>query len=129
MSPKLNAAIDEGRTITASAYETALVARERARRAAADWLGGFDAIAAPPAPSAAPAGLDSTGDPACCTLWSLLGYPALTLPIARTATGLPFGLQLAAGEGDDGRLLALAAWCQRRLPFPSLPLPAQGGTA
>ncbi len=116
LSPKLNAALDEGRAIGEADYAAAVVARERARGVAAGWLAGFDAIAAPPATSAAPAGLGSTGDPACCTLWSLLGYPALTLPVALTAAGLPLGLQLAAGDGDDLRLLALAGWCEARLP-------------
>ena len=32
------------------------------------YLDGFDAVIAPSAPGAAPAGLDSTGDPSCCTL-------------------------------------------------------------
>lgn len=120
LSPKLNAALDEGRAITGADYAAALAARERARRAASAWLAGFDAIAAPPAPSAAPEGLGSTGDPACCTLWSLLGFPALTLPVALTAAGLPLGLQLAADDGEDDRLLALAAWCEARLPFAPL---------
>jgi Asp-tRNA(Asn)/Glu-tRNA(Gln) amidotransferase A subunit family amidase len=120
LSPKLNAALDEGRAITGADYAAALAARERARLVASAWLAGFDAIAAPPAPSAAPEGLGSTGDPACCTLWSLLGFPALTLPVALTAAGLPLGLQLAANDGDDDRLLALAACCEARLPFAPL---------
>ncbi len=115
LSPKLNAALDEGRAIAEADYAAALAARESARAVASGWLAGVDAVAAPPAPSAAPPGLGSTGDPACCTLWSLLGYPALTLPVALTAAGLPLGLQLAARDGDDDRLLAVAGWCEARL--------------
>lgn len=37
------------------------------------------------------------------------GLPALSLPCGRTATGLPMGVQLGAGPGRDGLLLAAAA--------------------
>ncbi|MBK7081714.1 MAG: amidase [Betaproteobacteria bacterium] len=119
LSPKLNAALDEGRAIAAAGYEAALRGRERAIGELAQWMRGFDAVLAPPAPSAAPAGLDSTGDPGCCTLWSLLGFPALTLPVDWAGGGLPIGLQLAAPAGADDRLLAVARWCEVQLSFAS----------
>ena len=90
-------------------------AREAAIAFFTEWLAGFDAIIAPPAPGPAPEGLDSTGDPSCCTLWSLTGFPALTMPIGLAGNGLPLGMQLAAPAGDDDRLLAVAAWCEARL--------------
>ena len=62
------------------------------------------------------AGLATTGDPSCCTLWSLLGFPALTLPVG-LAQRMPVGLQLAAPAGCDDSLLAVAAWCGARLSF------------
>ncbi len=99
LSPKLNAALDEGRAIARADYAAALAAREAAIAAFAEWLDGFDAIIAPPAPGPAPEGLDSTGDPSCCTLWSLIGFPALTLPIGLAGNGLPLGMQLAAPAG------------------------------
>jgi amidase len=120
MSPKLNAALDEGRTIAAADYETALGARARAIAALAAWLEGFDAILAPAAPAGAPEGLDTTGDPSCCTLWSLTGFPALTVPVGFDAARMPVGLQIAAPAGGDDRVLAVAAWCEARLPFKGL---------
>jgi Asp-tRNA(Asn)/Glu-tRNA(Gln) amidotransferase A subunit family amidase len=120
LSPKLNAALDEGRRIPEDDYGRALAARERAIGEITQWLRVYDAVLAPPAPSAAPVGLDSTGDPSCCTLWSLLGFPALTLPVARNPAGLPIGLQLAAPAGADDRLLAVARWCEQQLPFAPL---------
>ena len=38
-----------------------------------------------PAPGVAPRRLDITGDPSFCTLWSLTGFPAITLPIIAPA--------------------------------------------
>jgi Asp-tRNA(Asn)/Glu-tRNA(Gln) amidotransferase A subunit family amidase len=117
-SAKLNDALDEGAAIAPSAYQAALDRRTRMIDEAGQFLSVFDAIVTPSAPAAAPAGFDTTGDPSCCTLWSLLGAPALNLPIAVGAAGLPLGLQLAARPGDDARLLGVAAWCETQLPFP-----------
>jgi aspartyl-tRNA(Asn)/glutamyl-tRNA(Gln) amidotransferase subunit A len=120
MSAKLNAALDEGRTIGDGAYADALVRRAEIIAALTDWLAGFDAVLTPPAPAAAPQDLTQTGDPACCTLWSLAGFPALSLPIALAPNGLPLGMQLSAPALHDPRLLAVAKWCELRLPFRGL---------
>jgi Asp-tRNA(Asn)/Glu-tRNA(Gln) amidotransferase A subunit family amidase len=121
MSAELNAALDEGGAIGPVDYQTALRRREEAIASFAGWLSGFDAAISPPATGAAPEGLAATGDPACCTLWSLVGFPALALPIGRARDGLPLGMQLAAPAGADDRLLAVAAWCEAQLPFEGLP--------
>jgi Asp-tRNA(Asn)/Glu-tRNA(Gln) amidotransferase A subunit family amidase len=120
LSAKLNAAIDEGRATPRTDYAAAIARRDAAIAAFADWLAGFDAILTPSAPSAAPMGLESTGDPACCTLWSLTGFPALSLPIGLADNGLPLGLQIAAPAGADDRLLSVARWCETHLPFSGL---------
>jgi Asp-tRNA(Asn)/Glu-tRNA(Gln) amidotransferase A subunit family amidase len=120
MSAQLNAALDEGRTISRSDYESALRRRDQAIAAFGEWLAEFDAVISPPAPGAAPEGLAATGDPACCTLWSLVGFPAIAIPFGRTGNGLPLGLQIAAPAGADDRVLAVAAWCEAQLPFEAL---------
>jgi Asp-tRNA(Asn)/Glu-tRNA(Gln) amidotransferase A subunit family amidase len=120
MSSTLNAALDEGRAITERVYRDALAQRARTIDALAEWLAGFDAVVTPPAPSAAPLGIESTGDPSCCTLFSLVGFPAIALPIGRNDAGLPLGMQLAARPRDDGHLLSVASWCEEHLPFVGL---------
>ncbi len=119
LTPALNAALDEGRTIGAAAYADAMAARERALGYFTRWADGFDAVLSPSAPGVAPHGLATTGDPSCCTLWSLVGFPAVNLP-AGMLGALPVGLQLAAPQGRDDRLLSAAAWCERELPFAGL---------
>ena len=120
MSEKLNAALDEGHAISGADYESALRRREEAIAAFRQWLSGFDAVISPPATGAAPEGLDATGDAACCTLWSLVGYPAITIPIGCAGNGLPLGMQIAAPTGADDALLAIATWCEVQLPFAGL---------
>jgi mandelamide amidase len=52
---------------------------------------------------------------------SVAGIPGISLPAALTAAGLPLGLELDGPEGDDARLLAVAAAVERVLP--ALPPP------
>ncbi|HEX4522043.1 MAG TPA: amidase [Casimicrobiaceae bacterium] len=120
MSAKLNAALDEGRAIGESAYADAMARRSEIIAALTDTLAGLDAVVTAPAPGPAPQDLTQTGDPACCSLWSLAGFPALSLPIALAPNGLPLGMQLAAPVLHDHRLLSVGQWCEQRLPFRGL---------
>ena len=70
----------------------------------------YDAILTPCAFGTAPAGLESTGDPAFCLLWTLCGMPALSIPLMRGANGLPLGVQLVGSRHGDARLLRTARW-------------------
>jgi Asp-tRNA(Asn)/Glu-tRNA(Gln) amidotransferase A subunit family amidase len=121
MSDTLNADLDAGRTISPSFYEDALQRREGIAERAQGWFGQFDVLACLPAPGAAPRRLDITGDPSFCTLWSLTGFPAITLPVGLSPAGLPYGLQLAAPAGQDAALLRAARWCEGVLAFRAVP--------
>ncbi len=50
--------------------------------------------------------------------WNAAGVPALTVPLARSASGVPIGVQLVGPLGSEGRLLALARSLERALPWP-----------
>jgi Asp-tRNA(Asn)/Glu-tRNA(Gln) amidotransferase A subunit family amidase len=73
----------------------------------------YDAILTPPALGTAPKGLGATGDPVFCVLWTLLGMPAVTLPLLRGANGLPLGVQLVGRRNCDARLLRTARWLEK----------------
>jgi len=75
----------------------------------------YDAILTPAAPSAAPKGLASTGDPSFCTLWTLCGMPAISLPLLQSISGLPIGVQLVGPRLGDARLLRTARWLAARV--------------
>ena len=59
----------------------------------------------PAAPGPAPRGLDSTGDPIMSLPWTHAGLPTLTIPAGCGDSGLPIGLQIAAGWWNDEELL------------------------
>jgi Asp-tRNA(Asn)/Glu-tRNA(Gln) amidotransferase A subunit family amidase len=88
----------------------------RARIHAAMDAAGIDLWVCPAASGPAPAGLASTGDPHLQLPWTHAGLPAVTLPRATAANGLPLGLQLVGRFRDDERLLAWAAQLVRRAP-------------
>jgi Asp-tRNA(Asn)/Glu-tRNA(Gln) amidotransferase A subunit family amidase len=70
----------------------------------------YDAILTPAVDGTAPAGLESTGEPTFCTLWTLLGLPAVSVPLFQGANGLPLGVQLVGPRHGDARLLRTAHW-------------------
>jgi Asp-tRNA(Asn)/Glu-tRNA(Gln) amidotransferase A subunit family amidase len=75
----------------------------------------YDAILTPAAPGAAPKGLSSTGDPSFCTLWTLCGMPAITLPLLQSANGMPIGVQLVGPRHGDARLMRTARWLAAKM--------------
>jgi amidase len=60
---------------------------------------------------------DSYGYAPYTEIFNVSGQPAISLPLAVSSSGLPIGVQLAAPMGEDGRLLALAAWFEREQPW------------
>jgi Asp-tRNA(Asn)/Glu-tRNA(Gln) amidotransferase A subunit family amidase len=58
----------------------------------------------------APAGLDSTGDPAFCSLWTLCGMPVMSVPLLQSANELSLGVQMVGPRHGDARLLRTARW-------------------
>jgi Asp-tRNA(Asn)/Glu-tRNA(Gln) amidotransferase A subunit family amidase len=78
-------------------------------------LARYDALLTPAALGEAGIGIAETGSAACNAMWSLLGPPAVTLPLARGPAGMPIGVQLVAARRDDRRLLGLADWVFKKL--------------
>jgi Asp-tRNA(Asn)/Glu-tRNA(Gln) amidotransferase A subunit family amidase len=48
-------------------------------------------------------------------LWTLLGMPALSLPLLQGENGLPLGVQLVGRRNYDARLLRTARWLVAKL--------------
>lgn len=88
---------------------------QRARAALAERFGALfddhDVLVMPTTPVVAPPG-DAFADYLMVLArnaipWSLVGFPAISIPCGRSAAGLPMGIQLVAAAGADA--LAIAA--------------------
>jgi amidase len=112
VSAPLRALVEEGRAIAPADYVAARRLQIRLRKELSERLAGFDAVLTVPADGAAPAGLGNTGDATWCAPWTFLGFPALTLPIARTPGGLPLGIQVLGAFGHDMPTLRVAKWVE-----------------
>jgi len=110
LSPQLRSLLERGREARAFDYQTALARIAPLNEGFAEIFERCDAILTPSAPGTAPKGLDSTGDPAFCTLWTLCGMPAVSLPLMQGENGLPMGVQLVGPRAGDARLLRTARW-------------------
>jgi Asp-tRNA(Asn)/Glu-tRNA(Gln) amidotransferase A subunit family amidase len=121
ISAFLNDALDEGERTTDAQYRDALKIRTALQLSLAEFFDrGYSAIITPPAAGEAPASLAATGDPRFCTLWSLVGVPAISIPTGLGPRGLPLGLQIVAAAEEENYLLSTALWCERQLPFRGL---------
>ena len=120
LSAELNAALDDARAIPREAYANALAKRGAVMERALSVFEHADVALTLSAPAPAPRRLDITGDPSFCTLWSLAGFPSISIPSGLSRDGLPFGVQIAAPAGGDDRVLAVAKWCEAQLGFQGL---------
>jgi Asp-tRNA(Asn)/Glu-tRNA(Gln) amidotransferase A subunit family amidase len=86
----------------------AIARRQSNRKVHARLAERYDAAISLATPGAAPVGLGSTGDPVFNVPASMLGIPALSLPIL-SAESLPLGLQIMGFAGQDAGLFAIGA--------------------
>jgi len=116
LSEQLRALIERGREVRAVGYQRALTQIQPIHESFVELFEQrYDAILTPAAPGPAPKGLASTGDPSFCTLWTLCGMPAISLPLLQSTSGLPIGVQLVGPRLGDARLLRTARWLAARV--------------
>ena len=114
LSPALRAMLERGRRHLAVDYNRALARIAVYNAALDDVFHEMHAIVTPATTGVAPRGLESTGSPVFCSLWTLCGLPAVTVPIMQCPEGMPLGVQLVGPRGDDARLLQCARWLVER---------------
>ncbi len=114
LSASLRDQLARGREIRTLDYQRALARIPAINQGFDELFLSYDAVLTPAAPGTAPQ-LAATGDPAFCTLWTLCGMPAVSLPLMQGEDGLPLGVQLVGRRGDDARLLRTARWLVSRI--------------
>ena len=99
--------IERGLTVSDDALAEALKGRARLRGELTALMDeqGVDVLVAPPAPGAAPKGLESTGDPVMNLPWTHSGVPSITVPAGLNEAGMPMGLQVVGRFGGDEDLI------------------------
>ncbi len=110
LSESLRSQLARGREVTALDYQRAVARIGLLNSAFDEIFERCDAFVTPSAAGTAPRGLEATGDPAFCTLWTFCGMPAVNLPLMQGANGLPLGVQLVGPRHGDARLLRTARW-------------------
>ncbi len=123
VSKPSHALVESGSSISALTYLQAKADQSHLTRLFDTVASGFDAVLTAPALGEAPEGLADTGDAALCTPFTLVGAPAVTLPAARSDTGLPLGIQLVGRWSHDQQLMSVARWVEQQLGYrPGFPM-------
>ena len=115
LSDSLRGQIERGLGYSAVAYQRALAQQAILDVILTELFQVYDALLTPSASGEAPIGLDNTGDPSFCTIWTFCGVPALNIPVFKGENGMPIGTQLVGAKNDDARLLRTANWLLRKL--------------
>jgi Asp-tRNA(Asn)/Glu-tRNA(Gln) amidotransferase A subunit family amidase len=100
--------------LTLADHRADLRERDRLRAVHAALAANCDACITLAAPSNAPEGLSFTGSPEFAVPASLLGVPALSLPVFEV-NAMPLGLQLIGFFDRDAEAFAIASWLMSSL--------------
>jgi Asp-tRNA(Asn)/Glu-tRNA(Gln) amidotransferase A subunit family amidase len=100
--------LQKSETLGIADYEHMLAKRENIRQKYARLAERINAVITLSAPGIAPKGIRSSGDPQFAVPASLLGVPAVSLPVMQVH-GMPLGLQVIGFSGSDASLFSVAA--------------------
>ena len=100
---------------TSVEYNDALSKIDKANAFFKQFFHDYDAILTPSSTGEAPKGLEFTGNPIFCTIWTYCGMPSISLPLLQGKNGLPIGVQLVSSLFDDERLFRNANWLTSKI--------------
>ena len=112
------ARLQEGEAMTVADYRAVLAERTRIRALYAELAARCEACVTLAAPGPAPVGLNFTGNPEFNIPASLLGTPAVSLPVFEV-DAMPVGLQVMGFADDDASTMAIAAWALKQCDDPA----------
>ena len=115
ISDLLRGVIEQGNSVEMERYLEALKLAAECRWESVGLFRDHDVLLAPSVRGEAPVGLESTGDPLFCRMWTLLGLPCVSVPGIHGLDGLPLGVQIIGPMYGDGLTLSVANWASQRL--------------
>ncbi len=108
LSQTMRDRLKEAEGLTLDEYRDHITEREQIQSVYARLASVAEASITLCAPAEAPVGIKATGNPVFVVPGSLLGVPAVSLPLL-SLNRLPFGLQVLGYQHRDGELMATAA--------------------
>jgi len=108
LSPRLQGILNSGKAVPHAQYDAALQHIARCRAQLAHVFANVDVLLTLSAQGSAPLGLDNTGDPLFCRIWTALHTPSVNVPAAFGNNGLPIGLQVVGMPMHDALVLSAA---------------------
>ncbi|MFB7594054.1 amidase [Streptomyces sp. NPDC056160] len=134
LEPPVLASYHYGQRVGGAQFVSALAVRNRVARSLAQYFDAYDLLLTPTLPDLpVPLGTHAEGAEALdglgwlrrlfdlspfTTVFNVAGTPAMSVPVtADTGTGLPVGMQFAAGYGREDRLFRLAAQLEQASPW------------
>ncbi len=104
VSPIFKEIVERSKIITREKYFSSLSRQESLTRIASDAFGDFDFLFLPTTSGEAPA-LGELERKDSSLIWTLLGFPMVSVPIMKGASGLPVGLTVVGRKYSDYELL------------------------
>ena len=87
-------------------YYAAVCAADTARSALGSLLEDTPILLTPSTAGEAPPDLESMTMSSFNRMWTLMHGPTMTLPVSAGPNGMPVGIQVVAGVGEDAALIA-----------------------
>ena len=108
LHPFTKARIEAGISVSAKNYIYAIEKAKKMKQALSEIFEKFDAIITPAAPGQAPRDLMNTGNAIFNGYWTMLGVPAISLPLLKGKDDLPIGVQIITSWNKEAELLDIS---------------------
>ena len=108
LHPFTIARFEAGKSVSTNSYIDAIEKAKTMKQTLSQIFLKFDAIITPAAPGQAPRDLMNTGNAIFNGYWTMLGVPAISLPLLEGKDGLPIGIQVITSWNKEAELLDIS---------------------
>ena len=108
LHPFTIARFEAGKSVSTNSYIDAIEKAKKMKQTLSEIFLKFDAIITPAAPGQAPRDLMNTGNAIFNGYWTMLGVPAISLPLLEGNDRLPMGIQVITSWNKEAELLDIS---------------------